>query len=226
MPPSETASARDRLLDAAEHLMWQRGYEAVGIAELCSVAEAPRGSFYYWWPSKQALALSMIERSWAHLRSTLFEPSFRGAGSFAEQLDAYVDRLSRHLTNAQHANAQMAGCRFGNLTAELSTRDEEIRAALEAVFDEMHRIFATAIAGAMASGEVGTDIDPDDAAEGLCAHMEGLMILAKARNQPSVLERLRVDGRRLVGLPVAASPRRPVARRHRSRAVRTPDTQP
>ena len=75
--------------------------------------------------------------------------------------------------------------------------------------------------------EVGADDadrDPDDAAEGLCAHMEGLMILAKARNQPAVLERLRLDGRRLVGLPVDASGHRQVTHR-RSRAASAHDTQ-
>jgi len=42
--------------------MWLKGYGAVGVAELCEVAGTPRGSFYHWWPSKQALAVSMLER--------------------------------------------------------------------------------------------------------------------------------------------------------------------
>ena len=36
-------NARDRLLDVADRLMWERGYEAVGVAELCAEAGAPRG---------------------------------------------------------------------------------------------------------------------------------------------------------------------------------------
>lgn len=219
MDVGEQGNARQRLLDAAAHLMWQRGYEAVGIAELCAAAHAPRGSFYYWWPSKQALALSMIEHSWDHLRRTLFEPSFGTPGAFTDQLDRYVERVSAHLDQAQRANARMAGCRFGNLTAELSTRDEAIRAALDSVFDQMRGIFAAAVAAAVASGELDADLDPDDAAEALCAHMEGLMILAKARNEPTVLERLRADGRRLVGLPVAprSSPPTQQSRSRRNR---------
>ena len=41
-----TAVHRERLLDAADRLMWLKGYEAVGVAELCEVAGNPRGSFY------------------------------------------------------------------------------------------------------------------------------------------------------------------------------------
>ena len=62
-PPSDTGTrpgTRERLLDAADRLMWARGYEAVGVAELCAEAGAPRGSFYHWWPSKQALAAAML----------------------------------------------------------------------------------------------------------------------------------------------------------------------
>ena len=192
-------NARDRLLDAADRLMWERGYEAVGVAELCAEAGAPRGSFYYWWPSKQALVLAVIERSWERTRQVLFEPVFGRDVPFGEQLDDYVGRLTAHLQRTKRATASVAGCRYGNFAAELSTRDGEVRAAIEAVFMDMRRIFAVAIAKAVATGELAADVDPADAAEALCAHMEGLMILAKARNQPAVLRRLRVDGRRLVG---------------------------
>ncbi|MEM8925954.1 MAG: helix-turn-helix domain-containing protein [Actinomycetota bacterium] len=39
--------SRVRLLDAADRLMYERGYEAVGVAELCRVAEVKKGSFYF-----------------------------------------------------------------------------------------------------------------------------------------------------------------------------------
>jgi len=193
------ATARERLLDAADQLMWQRGFEAAGVAELCTLADAPRGSFYYWWPSKQALALAMIERAWERLRAALFEPAFGREMTFTDQLDEYVTLLTAHLERAKRSTACVAGCRFGNLAAELSTRDEEVRTAIEAVFVDMERIFASALAKAVASGELDDHLDPADAAEALCAHMEGLMILAKARNEPQILHRLRTDGRRLVG---------------------------
>jgi TetR/AcrR family transcriptional repressor of nem operon len=191
--------ARERLLEAADRLMWERGYEAVGVAELCAEAGAPRGSFYYWWPSKQALALAMVERSWDRTRRVLFEPVFGRAAPFGEQLDDYVDRLVAHLERTERATGCVAGCRFGNLAAELATRDPEVRRAIEAVFVDMRTIFAEALTRAVATGELDGGVDPEDAAEAVCAHMEGLMILAKARNQPTVLRRLGRDGRRLVG---------------------------
>ncbi len=192
--------ARERLLDAADQLMWQRGYEAVGVADLCQSAGAPRGSFYHWFPSKQALTLAMLARSWERLRAALFEPAFSIDAPFVDQFDGYVERLVAHLRTARRTSGHVAGCRFGNMAAELSTRDPDVRAAIDAIFDDMRGIYSTAIAAGIASGELQPNTDPDDVAESLCAHMEGLMLLAKTRNDPSVLERLSSDARLLVGL--------------------------
>lgn len=196
---ADKPDARERLLSTADRLMWERGYEAVGVAELCAEAGAPRGSFYYWWPSKHALALAMIERSWEKTKEALFEPTFGRDASFGEQLDDYVERLVARLECSKRATSSVPGCRFGNLAAELSTRDPDVRQAIDAVFADMQRIFAGAIMKSITSGEIDARVDPDDAAEALCAHMEGLMILAKARNEPTIIRRLSVDGRRLAG---------------------------
>jgi hypothetical protein len=51
---------------------------------------------------------------------------------------------------------------------------------------------------------VAADVDAGDGAEALCAHMEGLMILAKARNDPTVLARFARDARRLLGMTFTA----------------------
>ena len=61
-------------------------------------------------------------------------------------------------------------------------------------------MFVDAIRAGVARGDVAADVDADGGAEALCAHMEGLMILAKARNDPTVLARFARDARRLLGM--------------------------
>ncbi len=194
-------ATRERLLDAADRLMWERGFESVGVAELCAEAGAPKGSFYHWWPSKGALAEAMLERAWGRTRATLFEPTFGGVGPFVSRLDAYVERLADSLRVGLEAGHGVRGCRFGNFATELSTRDPEIRARIAAVFEEMTAIVAAAITEGQTTTELSGGIDPQQAALGLIAHMEGLMVLAKATADPDLLRRLSIDGRRLVGLP-------------------------
>ncbi|MGD9752716.1 MAG: TetR/AcrR family transcriptional regulator [Acidimicrobiia bacterium] len=220
-PPSDAGTrpdTRERLLDAADRLMWARGYEAVGVAELCAEAGAPRGSFYHWWPSKQALAAAMLQRSWQRVRTEVIVPSFTGPGTLAERIDRYAAVLERNMAEQQRTNGCVPGCRFGNFAAELANGDPVLRGEVALAFEEMCGLFATAIEEAIEAGEVPDDVDPRRAAEALCAHMEGLMILTKAHHDPSRIRRLATDARWLLRLQVdgpveTARPRQPRARR-------------
>jgi TetR/AcrR family transcriptional repressor of nem operon len=48
-PAQET---RQHILDVAKALMTQKGYTAVGLAEVVAAAGVPKGSFYYYFKSK------------------------------------------------------------------------------------------------------------------------------------------------------------------------------
>ena len=63
-----TSDARERLVAAATELFSERAYGAVGIAEIASRAGVQKGSFYYFFSSKEALALAVIDQHWAWQR--------------------------------------------------------------------------------------------------------------------------------------------------------------
>ena len=60
-----TSDAREKILSAAQSLIELRGYSALGVAEICKAADVPKGSFYYFFESKEALALAVIDEHWA-----------------------------------------------------------------------------------------------------------------------------------------------------------------
>ena len=55
----ETAS---RILAAAADCFAQRGYEATGVAEICSKAGVSKGAFYHHFPTKQFAFLALLDR--------------------------------------------------------------------------------------------------------------------------------------------------------------------
>ncbi len=56
------APTRERLIRAFTHLVQQRGYAAVGTAEILETAAAPRGSLYHHFPTgKSGLAVAAVE---------------------------------------------------------------------------------------------------------------------------------------------------------------------
>ena len=52
---------RQHILDIAYPLMLRKGFTAVGLAELLSAAQVPKGSFYHYFGSKEAFGEAVLE---------------------------------------------------------------------------------------------------------------------------------------------------------------------
>jgi TetR/AcrR family transcriptional repressor of nem operon len=197
--------ATARLLTAASELMYRRGYEAVGVAELCDRADVRKGSFYHWFPSKAALAVAMLDRDWQRTRLQLFEPAFGEVASPLERFDRYAAELLAHNRRVHEREGAVLGCRFGNFAAELSSRDPLVQAKLAEVFASMRSYFAATIEAAVREGDI-PPVDAGRAAVAVLAHVEGLQLVAKAAADPDVLGRFGEDVRALLGAPPRPTP--------------------
>ena len=51
---------RNHILETANHLFSQAGYDATGVAEICQAAGVSKGAFYHHFPSKQAVFLELL----------------------------------------------------------------------------------------------------------------------------------------------------------------------
>jgi len=190
--------------------MYARGYEAVSVADLCEAADARKGSFYHWWPSKRDLALAMIDRAWQRNLEFVFEPIFDNDDPVLEKFTKYADRLADGLVESSKNSGLVAGCRYGNFAVELSTRDHVVREKVAATFQKIAAYFERAIHDGIQSGELADDIDAEDTATAILSLMEGHMVLAKAKDDPEALRRLGRDTvRLLVGNGYANEKRRP-----------------
>lgn len=171
--------------------MHERGYEAVGVAELCEAADVKRGSFYFHFPSKQALALAMLDRAWQHTWDTLLAVSIDDERlSTADAFERYGQLLADHLAKVQRERGVVVGCRFGNFAAELSNRDPVIRQRVGAILDDLASHVAATLSRGVERGELPPGVDASAAARRIVAHMEGLMVLAKAHRDPDLLRDL------------------------------------
>ena len=52
--------SRQRLIACAARLFWKNGYAATGISEILDQAGLPKGSFYFYFKSKDELAVEVI----------------------------------------------------------------------------------------------------------------------------------------------------------------------
>ncbi|MFC4628130.1 TetR/AcrR family transcriptional regulator [Promicromonospora alba] len=201
-----TSDGRERLIEAGVELFSQRPYGSIGVAELCARAGVNKGSFYYFFPSKEALALAVIDRHWAWQQGVWAE-ILNGPGTILERLRALFAATAQMQIDARTGTGWVAGCLFGNLALEVSSQNEPVRMRLQEIFDEQIELIRAPLAAAVESGELQRPAeDVDGAAKAIVAQVEGLVLFAKLFNDPAHLDSLWQNSLRLLGLePVNAA---------------------
>ncbi len=186
---SHAIDTRSRILSTARELFHARSYADVGIKEICDIAEIQKGSFYHFFPSKQELAMAVIDDmadDWAH---GFVAEAFDLALPALERLDYLIDAAYYWQKAAKDIEGRMPGCLFGNLALEVSTRDEVLRAKLNAVFQKASSRFRETLVEAIELGLI-PPLDSEATAQAMLAYLEGVILLAKTRNDPEVVRLL------------------------------------
>jgi TetR/AcrR family transcriptional regulator, transcriptional repressor for nem operon len=183
-----TSDAREKILTAARSLIELRGYSALGVAEICNAARVPKGSFYYFFESKEALALAVIDEHWAQQRRD-WTRILGGEAEPLERLRQLFEETQACLLAGQQSCGTVSGCLFGNLTLEMSNQTEAIRERLQQIFGAQVDMVAAIVAEAQQLGQV-TVPDVREAARSVVAQFEGQVLLAKLYNNTARLDEL------------------------------------
>jgi TetR/AcrR family transcriptional regulator, transcriptional repressor for nem operon len=193
-----TSDARERLVAAALDLFSERAYSSVGVAEISARAGVRKGSFYYFFPSKEALALAVIEEHWASQRAD-WAGILNGHGTALERLRSLFDATAKYQADALRGTGLVTGCLFGNLALEVGSLNEPIRKRLQEIFDEQSAMIESHLAAAASAGEFAL-ADVHAAAKSIVAQLEGLILFAKLFNDPAQLDSMWANSLRLLGL--------------------------
>ncbi|MGH3876237.1 MAG: TetR/AcrR family transcriptional regulator [Actinophytocola sp.] len=173
---------RDRIVRSAARLFLTRSYQSVGVGDLCAVADVRKGSFYHFFPSKAALAKAVVDLHADELARRLAASTVDGP---ADRLLAVADAVTMIQTAFEKQFGRIVGCPFGNLAAELSTTDDELRAHVAAVFARWEARLAKACRDAAAHGVLRDGVEPDRLAHLILAQIQGLILLAKVSGAPA-----------------------------------------
>jgi TetR/AcrR family transcriptional repressor of nem operon len=180
---------RSRIVTAAKTRFHSRSYANVGIQEICESAGVQKGSFYHFFASKRDLALAVIDEfadDWANgFVAEAFDPALPPL----ERIDYLIDAAYFWQKSIKQVHGRMLGCIFGNLTLEVSTQDDILRAKLLAIFSAAQSRFKDALDQAVAAGTLAP-LDTALTAEAMLAYLEGVILLAKSQNDPELLYRL------------------------------------
>lgn len=185
------SDARERLLLAAQEAIYSQSYEAVSVDALCAAAGVNKSSFYHFFPSKQDLVLAVLESQWQRIEETFLKPAFAPHLPPEEQLMRFFALVQESQQAQKQRSGHSYGCPIGNLTVEMSTLDESIRARVAGIFHQWLGYFERMLGLAKQQGLVPATLDTTLTAQALTAYFEGVLLLAKGGNDPSLIQSLR-----------------------------------
>jgi TetR/AcrR family transcriptional regulator, transcriptional repressor for nem operon len=183
-----TSDAKAKILTAAQSLLEQRGYSALGVAEICKAAGVPKGSFYYFFESKETLALTVIDAHWAAERRD-WERILHGDGDPLPRLRQLLEATEERQRAGQGSYGAVLGCMFGNLSLEMSNQADAIRLRLQEIFEAEVDMVDAVITEARERGELALS-DTRETARSVVAQLEGQVLFAKLYNNPARLHSL------------------------------------
>jgi TetR/AcrR family transcriptional repressor of nem operon len=185
MPRPPNPDVRRRLLQAGLELVHARGFTASGVKDITDAAGVPKGSFYAYFPSKEALAEEILEHYWSDIETRLL-PILDGDGSAQER----ITRFFHALTDDHEAGDFLFGCLIGKMSLELSGSSDAVRAELLRILDRWDEALTSCVrSGQGGSGGVRADLDATALASLLIEAWEGAALRGKVTRSRTPYDR-------------------------------------
>ena len=186
---------RQHILDVARPLLLSKGFTAVGLSELLSVAGVPKGSFYHYFGSKEAFGEAVLE---AYFRDYLTEVDalLGEPGSGVERLLRYFN----HCLDTQVVDGMQSRCLAVKLGAEVCDLSEPMRIALDRGIGRIVARLVDCIEAAIDDGSLPPMTDPAAAANTLYQSWFGASLLAKISRDRAPLDAAMAGTRQMLGV--------------------------
>jgi len=165
-----------RLLDFGVEIISRKGYHNVGLKELLDSTGIPKGSFYYYFDSKEDFGRKVIshyaKNTLNYLRSILLDKS---KSPRERLLFMFKDRAS-----AYKKSAYQVGCLMGDCSNELAGQFKSMQVLLEKKFSTWRDVFKQCIEEGQQLGEFNNNLSAVELADFIINNWEGALSRMKA----------------------------------------------
>jgi TetR/AcrR family transcriptional regulator, transcriptional repressor for nem operon len=194
-------NTREKILNAAIHLFWAKGFGETSLSDVVEAAEVNPGSFYYFYKSKENLLIAVLERYKELLHTVLLAPVYE---RFSDPIERVFGLLAGY-REAIVATGCTYGCPIGRLSLEIAPEyrrahallaqnftgwTDEVKKNLAAAserfpkatdFERLAHFVLTVMEGGVMQSRSYRNVKPfDQAVDELRSHFEQLFAVARA----------------------------------------------
>jgi len=170
---------RQRIVDAADHLFYSRGYNQTSFSDISDETGIPRGNFYYYFKTKEDILAAVVDTRLQEFKEMLLSCEKESADPL-QRLQALTRFPIQH-----EEQVLQYGCPIGSLSTELAKeQDTEIsQARITAVFDLLKNWIEAQV------NHLNLNKPADDFSKDLLAKMQGVIMIANVYKDTEFLHR-------------------------------------
>lgn len=169
------ARTRERILTTAADLFHQQGINATTLGNVLRASNTGKGQFYQHFTGRDDLVQQVIQRSRIAFRD-LPSASIKTWDDLRRWMEAHLER--------QRSCGYVRGCPVGTAAYALQPHQEEARAELKRIFNDMRRTIIAFLRREQHAGRLRDEADPRRLADFAVACVQGGMLLSLLERGP------------------------------------------
>jgi len=174
-----TITTKQKILTAAQTLLYQEGYEAMSPGKVLKLSGAGQGSLYHHFSGKQELARAVLDGvadDFIAMTKAIFDN---------EHLAPDV-KIEQFLGRKRHG---LLGCKLGRLANEKAFRDKTMRAPLERYFSFVLNELKQTLKEGIEHGVFRTKMPIEAIAHLIIAAVQGGYVVSKSLNDDDAVNK-------------------------------------
>ncbi|WP_420240084.1 TetR/AcrR family transcriptional regulator (plasmid) [Telmatobacter bradus] len=175
---------KQHILDTARPIIAGKGFAAVGLNEILSAAGIPKGSFYYYFTSKDQFGRELLDTYFTEYMTRLESMLFGKQGTAASRLMSYWQAWET-TQNSQDAEYMCLAVKLGGEVSDLS---ETMREALRRGTTRIMDLLSGCIEEGLADGSIPVPLNARKAGAQLYALWVGASLLEKIHRDGHLFE--------------------------------------
>ncbi len=167
--------SRDEIIRRGAELIHRKGYHATGLQEILKEARVPKGSFYFYFRSKEDFGAAVID----YFTETLGAVFSLCLNDRSLSPPERLERLFVLIEEGYRKNGYTLGCPIGNLALEMADNSDPLRDRLRAAIDKLLTSLESCLQEGRADGSLPPHTDPSETARFIFQGLEGALLHMK-----------------------------------------------
>lgn len=165
---------RLKIVRAAAELAHRRGFRSTGLQEILAVAGVPKGSFYFYFKSKEEVGQAVVRYHRDFLLEALHRIFERDAPFETQVRDWFAFMIS-----TQEMFGGCLGCPLGNLAQEVNSSGEGFATEVQLFYSQAKEILKRRVTQTAPTAQWAPDLTAEEIAAFLLMSTQGALLLTR-----------------------------------------------